>query len=562
MRCDVLVVGGGGAALRAAHEAARLGSSVVLVLRGRRLGMGGATSFGVVETAGYAIPDGYGDPDDDVGTFRDDVLRTAQGCTDPALVDILVQDAIPATELLRNHGLAFITNPDGSELVARGDFASRSRNRKIYGHGKPIAKLLATLVEGDDRVEVLSSATVVDLLVDRGRVVGGLVVDRDGELVAVAAGATILATGGAGQLFSHSLMPTDITGSGYALAARAGADLVNMEFVQAGFGTLRPAVNMVMPWYWGSGAELLDAEKRPVLPDVLTDDGPDAGTVTQVKRLHYPFSSSDPSGLLELAAHHALRTRPLTERGGLLMHLPEDDADDEHGFWAMSRAWLRDRGFDLSSRLIEVSLFGHSVNGGAVVDIDGRTTVDGLYAAGETTGGAYGADRLGGTMLLSCQVFGRRSAVAAHAEARAGLDREAVLNGLVDDAVERFRGAVPVHGEIPPREAIRQVKRLMTEHVLVGRDDKSLQSARVGLDELADAVRGGAVAAGTIAERLAVEDIRNLLLVGQLMVAAAAARNESRGAHYRRDYPRPDPLLARRQRWRWRDGTVAPVDGH
>ena len=401
LRCDVLVLGGGGAALRAAVEASALGSRVCLVTRGRHVGRGGATSFGVAETAGYSIPDGRADDRDSETAFFDDVMRAAQGCADATLVETLTHEAISVSELLRRHGLEFMTRPGGGELVALGDFATKPRNRKILGHGRPIAKLLADLVNAADNVAALSSAVALELLVDEGRVRGALVADLNGRYVLVEAGATILATGGAGQLFTHSLMPTDICGAGYALAARAGAPLMNMEFVQAGFGTLRPAVNIVMPWYWGDGAELVDAEHQPVLP--LADlTGTDAQQVFAAKRRHYPFSVSDPSGHLEIAAKAALGSRPLTPKGGLLFRLPHTPPDhDQHGFWNLSRDWLAGRGFDLDSGVIDVGLFGHSVNGGVVVDADGSTGLPGLFAAGEVTGGAYGADRLGSDGLAA-----------------------------------------------------------------------------------------------------------------------------------------------------------------
>jgi len=548
--CDVLVLGGGGAALRAAVEASGLGSQVCLVTRGRRAGQGGATSFGVAEIAGYSIPDGRADERDSEAAFFDDVMRAAQGCAEPKLVETLTHEAISASELLRVHGLEFMTRPDGDELVVLGDFASLSRNRKILGHGRPIAKLLADLVNAAENVTVLPSAVALELLVDDGRVRGALVVDVSGRYVLVDAGATILATGGAGQLFTNSLMPPDISGAGYALAARAGAPLVNMEFVQAGFGTLRPAVNMVMPWYWGDGAELLDAEHQPVLP--LADlSHTDTAQVYEAKRRHYPFSISDASGHLEIAAKIALGSRPLTPKGGLLFRLPHmPPPHDQHGLWNLSRDYLAGRGFDVESGVIEVGLFGHSVNGGVVVDTDGATGLEGLFAAGEVTGGAYGADRLGGTMLLACQVFGRRAGRAAHRFA-GQMGAEGCSIQLVGrQAIERFESTVPMGaGGLRPREVLARLKTAMTEYVLVARDEGSLQAAEkelLGLDAL---LASGEIASSLVAERLALNDIRNLLLVGRFVVRAAAARKESRGAHYRSDFPVADPQFARPQRW-------------
>lgn len=554
--CDVLVIGGGGAALRAAVEAARAGARVCQVTRNRRLGLGGATSFGVAETAGYAIPDGAAGDGDSPQAFYDEIVALGQGCAEPALARALAEDAIPATELLREHGLGFMRADDGAELVARGDFAHRRRNRKILGHGRPIAELLAGIAANTDGLRVLTSASAIELLRDEQGVCGALVVDAAGSVIAVHAGATVLATGGAGQLFEHSLMPPDICGAGYALAAAAGVALVNMEFVQAGFGSLRPALNMIMPWYWHDGAELVDAEYRPV----LEPDDFDTGAVNTAKRRHYPFTVSDPSGQLEIAAKRALAVRPLAGKGGLYLRLPERAGDaDPDGFWQVTRKWLGDRGFDLDQP-IEVGLFGHSVNGGVAIDEQGAAEVAGLFAAGEVTGGAYGADRLGGTMLLSCQVFGRRAGRAAAEHALVAGLRGSVAQ-LSAAAVERSAPVLRAGGggTVRPRELLGRLKRAMSEHVLISRTAASLAQAEAALAEIAEVVGSGGAAVSGAADALLLADVRSLVVTGRLMVHAATNRPESRGAHYRADHPAADPALARPYRIRFRDGDRAVV---
>lgn len=541
--CDVLVLGGGGAALRAAVEAAEQGARVCQVVRGRRLGIGGATSFGVAETAGYAIPDGAAGDGDNTERFYQEVVEAGQGCAIEALARTVAEDAIPASELLREHGLAFMRDETDAELIARGDFATLSRNRKILGHGRPIAELLARLVTAHAGIRVLTSSVAVELLTEAGRVHGAVVQDGHGRCVVVDAGATVLATGGAGQLFEHSLMPPDICGGGYALAAKAGAEMVNMEFVQAGFGTLRPALHMVMPWYWRTGVRLLDAEGEEVLALAATQ-GMDHDDINERKRRHYPFSVSDPSGQLEIAAKRALAARPLTERGALLMRLPSEAPDsDPHGFWAVTRQALGRKGFAVDGGDIEVGLFGHSVNGGVAIDVDGRATVAGLYAAGEVTGGAYGADRLGGTMLLACQVFGRRAGRAAAKGAGGG--RHPCIRALAREVVDRSRAIRHGQSGAPVAFLLNELRRTMSTHVLVSRTEQSLKTAANYLDEIADLLDNGGVCTSTPAERVAAVDLSSLVTTGRLMVHAARVRRESRGAHFRADYPNLDPALAR-----------------
>lgn len=265
---DVVVVGGGGAGLRAAYDSAAAGAKTVLVLKGS-ITKSGATAFGVAELAGFAVPDGAGDPHDSPDVHFADIMRAGQGCNDARLVRVLVDEAISAANDLGRWGVEFILDPNtGKPLVAMGDFASRPRNRKIYHHGRPITIALKTEI-GKLGVTVIDHASVMDLLRDDRGVNGVVLLTAEGKNISVRAGATVLATGGAGQMFNLSLMPPDITGDGYALGYRAGATMVNMEYMQAGFGTIKPALNIIMAWLWAFCPKFTDVQGRELLEGQL-----------------------------------------------------------------------------------------------------------------------------------------------------------------------------------------------------------------------------------------------------------------------------------------------------
>lgn len=540
IECDVLVVGGGGAALRAAVEAASRGAEVVLVTKGR-LGASGATSFGVAETAGFAVPDGHADPDDSPEEFLRDILRTGQGCADPELAGVLAHEAVAAADYLRSLGLRFMRDDDGGEVVTLGDFASRRRNRKIYGHGKPIAQALCRELRRLG-VAVRQNTTVVDLVTSHDGVVGAVALGRDGAPVLVSAGATILATGGAGQLFTRSLMPPDITGGGYVLALRAGARLVNMEFIQAGFGVASGGVNMVMPWYWTLRPQLLDSAERPLLAGPAWQPAAIEEAMA-AKARHYPFSCSDLSGRLEITAKQVLDEAPPTARRLYLDFRAGAGGADGSSFWRLSEEWLRGKGIDVRSKPMEVALFGHSVNGGATISPDGRTEVPGLFAVGEVAGGPYGADRLGGSMLLACQVFGRRAGAAAARQTR-GRPRHRLPANAARARLDWMRGLRRRQGSASPYALRRELKEVMTRGALVVRTGPSLRESARALESLARVVDAGDVDVRSVRDAVTAHEVRNLCTVGRVVLAAATHRRESRGSHYRADHPTTDDRFA------------------
>lgn len=538
---DVVVVGGGGAGLRAAYESARAGAMTALVLKGR-ITKSGATAFGVAELAGFSVPDGAADPLDSPDVHYDDIMRAGQGCNDERLVRILVDEASAASDDIQSWGVEFIPDPaTGKPLVAMGDFASRPRNRKIYHHGKPITVALQKKVE-EAGVQILENTTVIDLLRDDDGVAGVLCLNEDGKVVRVRAGATVLATGGAGQLFEMSLMPPDITGDGYALGYRAGASLVNMEYIQAGFGTIKPSLNIVMAWFWALMPGFVDVNGRPLLDDVLPE-GLSAEEVMRTKVKHYPFSASDASKWLEIAAKRAMLEGRLTPLGGFRLDLRNVDENrlvpgsDLAVMWPVSKEWMGKKRLDFENQPLEIGLFGHAINGGLVISENCESTVPGLLAVGESAGGPYGADRLGGNMLLNGQVFGRRAGLRA---AQLGRERAARAHARNGDA-EVARA--PSEGEAP-REAARRLKAVMTRDVLIIRNAEGLTRAENQLLALRDELESGRYGATSLKQRIELSEVHNLLDTGLMIIAAALARKETRGSHYREDYPNKDEALS------------------
>ncbi len=536
---DVLVIGGGGAGARAALSAAEAGARVMLALKGV-LGTSGATAYRVASVGGFQAATGTGDPEDSPEEHFNDIVRAAQGMCSETLARIVATEAPHMLDDLVARGVELDTE-HGRPVISTGCFASRARMHWIRGHGHSIVHVLKPAIAASG-VDVRERVVATTLLMAGGACGGATLLDRNGHLVAVTANATILCTGGGAQLFAPSLVPGDITGDGCALAYRAGAELANLEFVQFGFGVVHPVTYLLGPHLWRLVPEMRNASGESCLPRyVPADVTPDA--CAAARATHYPFSSRRPERFIDVAAHSEIRAGRGTKHGGILLDfrgrsrmlaaLPRAVGLR----WTYLRQTLGQHAVDPETEPVEVALFGHAFNGGVIIDEWGRSTVKGLYAAGEAAAGPHGADRLGGNMLLTSQVFGRRAGQAAARHAlttkRREIDRDAI-------GAETARlAAIYRPGSIRLAELRATLQRRMWT-VSVVRDDQSLERCLDDIASLEAALPTARVDdAGEAWQAL---DLENLLLVGRLVTTAALARRESRGSHYRADFAERDDV--------------------
>ena len=220
IRCDVLIIGGGGAAARAAVEASDSGATVHMALKGR-LGKSGSTVFPVSLHGTFGAVDDS-DPDDSIERHYQDTMVNAQGMCDPRLARIVAQEAPLALRKLAAEGVPFLSDSHGQRQRWQGCFASHPRSHRIEGHGGPIMHALTQQIAARP-ITVNEKIFIEDLLVQDGMCIGAIGVDTSGHRTFYLAGATVLGTGGAGQLFKANINPKGITGDGYAMAWRAGA---------------------------------------------------------------------------------------------------------------------------------------------------------------------------------------------------------------------------------------------------------------------------------------------------------------------------------------------------
>jgi fumarate reductase (CoM/CoB) subunit A len=522
---DVLVVGGGGAATASTIAAHDAGARTIMAVKGQFGVPGvrgaGATSnpladFWTIRTVG---PKGsFFNPPDAVHA---DMVQAGLGMADPVLCRIFVDEVTEALERLRSMGIRF-----RSKMLATmeaTDGAGKTNN---------IVAIQKAVIEGTDTT-VVEHANLTDLIVVDGECAGAVGVDDEGQPFVIEAGAVILATGGVGQLFQYSFNPPGNTGDGYAMALRAGAELVNMEFMQQGIATTWPVQAMVMLYEMEEPYRILNGNGKMFLQDYLPE-GMTLQDVSNLKAFHWPVSCRDGAIHLDRAIHGEALAGRAASHDGMLLDLSRADRGYQPELFV---EFMRSRGIDIRRDLVQVQVHHHTSNGGVRIDTDAQSRVPGLFAVGEVAGW-QGADRLGGTMLGGSQVFGWRAGAKAAEVARGrrggivpAADVERVL-----EPIERVSGA---RGRYRPGDLLPKLQREMWETLLVEKDAPTLARARTFAEEERERLEADLMIGEGFDMALSMEH-RNLLDVADVIIAAATERTESRGSHYRSDYPARD----------------------
>jgi succinate dehydrogenase/fumarate reductase flavoprotein subunit len=450
------------------------------------------------------------------------MLQTGLGMADPKLCRIFVDEVAEAIKRLREMGMAF-----QSKMLAVMPAQAKS------GGTNNIVAIQKAVIDGTG-TRVLEHANLTDLLVERGRCYGAVGIDDEGVPFVVHAGAVVLCTGGVGQLFKYSFNPPGNTGDGYAMAVRAGAELFNMEFMQQGLATTWPCQAMVMLYEMPEPYRMFNRLGKSFIEGYLPTDVT-LEEVSKCKAFHWPVSCRDSAVHLDRAIHGEALSGRATDHDAVYLDL----SSARRGFLPeMFVEYMAGFQIDLKRDLLQIQNHHHTSNGGVRVDVDCQSRIRGLFAAGETMG-YQGADRLGGTMLGGSQVFGFRAGKKAaemakdRLELRAGKDD---LDRLIGEPLARLSER---KGTLRPSELTSGLQKKMWQELLVEKDAASLADALAYIADDRARMAKSIRIAEPMDYALALEH-RNLLDVGEAIVCAAALRTESRGSHYRSDYPARD----------------------
>lgn len=539
---DVVVIGGGGAALRAALSACEYGASVALVSKGEA-GKSGATFYSVAEIGAFNVPDGAMDPTDSPEAFYQDMKDAALGTARLPLCEILARQAEDALKYLEEiSGGQVFSKADGKFKVYQACFSKKPRSHVVDHHFKPILKALREEVKKKN-IKVLNGFQAVDLLLSGGEAGGVLALDEKGEAVVIHAKSVVLATGGASRLFRQNMYPADITGDGYAMAYRAGAQLSNLEFIQAGIGVAHPFINLFGNYLWKASPVIRNAAGTRILRETY---GRDTERNAIMEKTHFPFSTRDSSKWIEIAVQSEINRRHGTENGNMLLDFLETDFpklfQEDPAFadmWKITYQWHMEKGMDLYQQPVEIACFAHAINGGVLIDGQACSSIPGLYAAGETAAGPHGADRLGGNMSVTCQVFGKIAGQYGAVRANA-MKPFPDIHRAESEALDRLRSHVTGRAADWDR-MLDRLQRESDRALLIVREEKGLEIYQAFLRELRQQLQEGCEEA-SVRKWIQLE---NLTQTGEMIAAAAWMRRESRGSHYRADYPELDKSLRR-----------------
>ncbi|MBX9600957.1 MAG: L-aspartate oxidase [Bryobacteraceae bacterium] len=510
MTPDFLVVGAGVAGLRAAIELAEAGT--VMVVAKDRLQESSS------EYAQGGIAAALND-DDEVELHEQDTLDAGDGLCDPAAVRVLVEEGTHAIQELIEWGAAF--DREGGRLMF-GREGAHSRSRILHARGdstgQEIARALLEQARTYANIEFRSFSAVTDLLLADGEAAGAVAYDERSRGEAhIRARAVLLATGGLGRVYLDTTNPDVATGDGVATAYRAGAEISDIEFVQ-----FHPTALHV------------EGAPRFLLSEALRGEGAylrNAAGERFVQR-HHPMAELAPRDVVSRAIMSELRGVVAPHVFLDLRHL---DADRVHGHFPRISETCGRFGVDIARDLIPVLPAAHYAMGGVRTDLNGRTSLPRLFAAGEVAcTGVHGANRLASNSLLEGVVFGRRAGRAMR------------------EAAERGGGAASAPGEACfPSIREETLRRLAWDHAGLLRSAESLRTAIAALE----------------AARMQKIDqpgrhqyeLRNMHEVALLISRCALAREESRGGHYRTDFPQKRPEFQKHSRIR-SGGAVEFVD--
>jgi len=490
IRTRFLVVGSGIAGLHTAWRASQHGD--VLLLTKRSL-FDSATAYA---QGGIAAALGAGDSPT---LHRRDTLAAGAALCDAAAVEVLVEEGPARVRELQTAGAEFDLDPHGELKLGRE--AAHSTNRIVHAHGDQtgaeVARTLIERVRASARIRVLERARVLDLVVARGAA-AGVRASIAGKAVEIIADATVFATGGCGQVFRYTTNPMVATGDGYAIAHRAGVTLADMEFVQfhpTALDTPENPLALISEAVRGEGAILVNEK----------------GVRFMVKE--HRDAELAPRDVVSRAIYRQQKTSRVYLDA---RKLGRGFAKRFPGIFALCGA----RGIDPRKDLIPVTPAAHYMMGGITTDLIGHSSMPRLYAVGEVARtGVHGANRLASNSLLEGLVFAERVARDL-----------ANVTPLKTQPKTTAWQVPPLHDRGAAHVAAERIRAVMWTHVAITRTAKGLRTALAELVDIEQRLPSGAT-----------EEL-NLVQTARLITEAALLRKESRGGHYRSDFPRAKSL--------------------
>ncbi|MEN4018092.1 MAG: fumarate reductase (CoM/CoB) subunit TfrA [Methanobacterium sp.] len=523
-KTDVLVIGSGGAGCRAAIEASKHNLSVLIVSKGLSFKSGCTT----LAEGGYNAAFGAVDCADSPESHFEDTLKGGAYLNDPKLVKILVEEAPQRLIELESYGALFDRQESGE--INQRPFGGQTFRRTCFQGDRTGHEMMMALKEEviKREIETLDEVMITSLIMDESgeSVIGATGISLpDSKFIVFKAKSVVMACGGAGWLYPVTSNTLQKTGDGYSLAYDAGADLLDMEQVQ-----FHPT-GMVFP----------QSRKGVLVTEAVRGEG---GKLINASGERF-MKNYDPRGelatrdIVSRAIYNEIREGRGTLVGGVYLdvsHLDDEVIEEKLETMLLQ---FQDVGVDIRKEPMEVAPTAHHFMGGVRINEHGETTVRNLFAAGEVTGGVHGANRLGGNALADTQVFGKRAGESA---AKNALKVELSSNDAFVEAEKERISSLFKGGDVYPFEIKKELEELMWKNVAIIRNEEGLRYALNRINELKGMLKDMKVpdVVSYNNDLLDALEVIKMLDVAELVTKSALFRRESRGAHYREDFPETD----------------------
>lgn len=520
-KTDVLIIGSGGAGSRAAIEVNKNGYKATIVSKGLSFKSG---CTGMAE-GGYNAAIARINPDDNKKIHYDDTLKGGGHLNDKELVKTLVNNSPDRLKDLEEYGALF-DRKDNGELNQR-PFGGQSKKRTYFQSDRTGHEIITALKEEiiKNNIETIDEVMITSLITNKeeNKVIGAIGLNlKDSTTIFFQSKVTIIATGGAGQLYPITSNTIQKTGDGIAIAYNIGTEVIDMEQVQfhptGMVFTKSKAGVLVTEAVRGEGGILLNKDNERFMEK------------------YHPKKELATRDVVARAIYNEIRNNKAYENGGVHLDISHlEDEIIEEKLETMLEQFL-DVGIDIRKESMEVAPTAHHFMGGIKINNDCETNIQNLLAAGEATGGVHGANRLGGNALADTQVFGK---IAGKTASKICENSKLTINQEMIEKEENKIKNLIKNGEYDPKQLKNEIKKVMWEYVSIIRDEKGLKTGLRKIEEIENKINNLKIPNQKEYNEKLINglEIINMVELGKLIIESALIRKESRGAHYREDYP-------------------------
>ena len=520
--CDVLVIGSGGAGCKCGIVASHNGADVIIVSKGLTF-KSGCT---MLAEGGYNAVFGYVDEEDSLQLHIQDTLKGGAFINDLDLVYKLISESPSQLIELESYGSLFDRQEDG-RLNQRA-FGGQSYRRTCFKGDQTGHEMMLGLRQEVIRENITTHEEVMitKLLFndEHTKIVGAMGISlKDSSIIIYNSKCTVMASGGSGWLYPVTSNALQKTGDGIVIGYNAGADIMDMEMVQFHpTGMLYPKSRrgvLITEAVRGEGGYLLNKDNERFM-------------------INYdPRQELATRDIVAKSIYTEIQEGRGTESGGVYLsvaHLPEEQVQTKLQTMVQQ---FKDIGIDITKEPMEVAPTAHHMMGGIKINTNCETNIENFYAAGEVTSGVHGANRLGGNALADTQVFGNAAGIQASKQVKV-TELEKIDSTEINNEIDRIK-TVWSKGTYKPEELKEAIQEVMWKYVAIVRDEEGLREAQIELERIEEKSRDMDVPDfKEYNEPLKVAlEVINMIQLGKLIIESALLRKESRGAHYRSDYP-------------------------